>query len=105
MDQGTIAHVLDIERQAVQVRDEAERRAEEIVQHARRDAEKRRHEILVEARRQADQIVAEGREEAETRREHLLSQAEEEARRVESLSEPNFERAVSFVIHEIAERG
>lgn len=105
MDQETIAQVLDIERQAVQVRDEAERRAEEIVQQARRDAEKRRHEILVEARRQADQIVAEGREEAEARRERLLSQAEEEARRVESLSEPNFERAVSFVIREVAERG
>lgn len=104
MSQEIVAQVLDIERHAVEVHDEAERRAERIVQKAKEDAAKRREEIVAEARRQADRIVAEGREEAEARREQLLSEAKEEAQQLKSSAEPNVDQAVSFVVRETAGR-
>jgi ATP synthase H subunit len=104
MGQEIIAQVLDIERQAVQVHEEAERRAQRIVQKAREDAVQLRQQTLAEARQQADEIVAKGREEAQAQRERVISEAEQEAQQLESSAERNIDQAVSFVVREVAER-
>ena len=104
MAQETVAEVLDIEHQAVQMVEEAKHRAQRILRKAEREVDDLRREILEDARREVDRIVAQGQEEAQEARERILSEAEEEARRLESSAEPNLDRAVSFLLDEIAGR-
>ena len=104
MAQETVAEVLDIERQAVQMVEEARHRAQRILRKAEKEADDLRREILEDARREADRVVAQGREEAQEVRERILSEAEEEARRLGSSAEPNLDRAVSFLLDQVAGR-
>ena len=68
MEQERVGQVLDIERQALQVRRDAEQRAEQILHKGRDDAAQVREQTLAAAHEEADRMLEEAREDAEAER-------------------------------------
>ena len=104
LSQETIAQILAIEQRAVQVHDDAQRQAAQIVAEVEKAASALREQALAEVRQQAEQIVAAGREAAETERAHIVAQAEAEAQRMEGVAARHSNRAAQFVLDQAAGR-
>jgi vacuolar-type H+-ATPase subunit H len=101
MNQEVIARILNIEREAVKIRDEAQHEAEHLIEEAERAAAASREKALDDARREAEQIVAEGQKTAKQTRERTIAQAQEEAERVEAAMAQHLDRAVQFVLKQV----
>lgn len=104
MSQETIARILAIEEEAVKVHDDAQRRAARMVEEAQEATSALREQTLAQAHQQADQIAATGREATQAERAHIIAQAEAEAERMETTATPHFERAIQFVLDQVAGR-
>ena len=104
MEQERVAQVLDIERQALQVHRDAEQRAEKILDKARDDAAQLHKQTLAAAHEEADQMLEQAREDAKAKRQRILAQAEQKAKEFEASAEPNHDRAVNFVVDQVAGR-
>jgi vacuolar-type H+-ATPase subunit H len=102
--QKTIAHILSIEQEAVGIHDDAEHRAKRIIEEAKKTASDAREKALEQAHKQAGQIVATGQEAAKAQQERITAQAEAEAQHMEEIAAPHFDRAVQFVLDQVAGR-
>jgi vacuolar-type H+-ATPase subunit H len=104
MSQETIAQILAIEEQAVQIHDDARREAERVTQEAKKTASTVREQTLANMRQRAEQLVTEGQQTAEVTRSRIIAQAEAEAQQMENVAAQHLDRAVKFVLDEIAGR-
>jgi vacuolar-type H+-ATPase subunit H len=104
VSQETIAQILAIEEQAVQIHDDAQRQAEHVTEEAKKTATEVREQTLDNIRQQAEQITAEGQHTAEVTRSRIIAQAEAEAQHMENVAAQHLDRAVSFVLDQIAGR-
>jgi vacuolar-type H+-ATPase subunit H len=104
VSQETIAQILSVEEAAVQIHDDAQRQAEQVTAEARQASTTVREQTLAHIRQQAEQIAAEGQRAAEVSRARIIAQAEAEAQRLENVAAQHLERAVSFVLDQIAGR-
>ena len=102
MKQERVAEVLSIERQALEVHRDAEERAEEILDKARDDAAQLRDQTMEAARQEAGEIVERAREDAQAERQRILVEAEQKASELQASVEPNHDRAVRFVVDQVA---
>ena len=101
MDQEVITRILSIERDAVRIRDEAQREAEHLIEESERAAAASREEALAHAHQEAEQIVADGQKAAEQARARVVAQAQEEAQRTEAAMVQHLDRAVQFVLEQV----
>jgi vacuolar-type H+-ATPase subunit H len=102
VNEQRVQQVLDIEKQAQTIYDEAVREAERLPKQAEREAEDLIEKTRAEATEKAHQLVANVEVQAE--RERILGQAEEEVKRMEALAMSHFERAVGYVLDRVAGR-
>ena len=102
VNQEIITRILTIERDAAKVQDEAQLQAAQVSAQARDAASALREQVLSEARQTADALVAEGRASAEARRAQIISKAEAEADRMEKAAVQYLDRAVDFVLAQVA---
>jgi len=102
VNQEIITRILTIERDATKIQDDARLRAARMTAEAREAASALREQILSEARQVAEQLVAEGRASAKARRAQIISQAEAEAGSMEKKTAQYFDRAVDFVLDQVA---
>jgi vacuolar-type H+-ATPase subunit H len=104
MSQETITQILAIEEQAVQIHTDARQQADHMTTEAKKTATTVREQTLDNIRRQAEQITAEGQHTAEVTRSRIIAQAEAEAQHLENVAAQHLDRAVSFVLDQIAGR-
>lgn len=104
MSQETITQILAIEQQAVQLHDDAQQQAERVTAEAKKVAASVREQTLAHMHQQAEHITAEGQQTAEITRARIIAQAEAEAQRLEGLAAQRLDRAVQFVLDQIAGR-
>ena len=105
LSQETIARILSIEREAANLYADAERHAADLIAEAKEATAAIQEHTLAQARREAENIVSRGREAAEAERARIIAQAETEAQRTEALAERHFDRAVAYVLDQVAGRG
>ena len=99
MNEKRIQQVIEVEKQAQQILDSAKRDAEKLPIIADQEAQEIIEKARKEAREEANQIVTQARGETETAR--ILSEAEEKTHEIENLAMKNFERAVGFVLDRV----
>jgi vacuolar-type H+-ATPase subunit H len=104
MNQEVITRLLNIESEAVHIRDEAQREAERLIEEGARAAAASREEILAQAHQEAEQMVADGQKAADQARARVVAQAQEEAQRTESAMVQHLGRAVQFVLAQVTGR-
>jgi len=96
-----ITRILNVERQAVQIRDEAQQEATRLIEEAERAAAAAKENALDQARQEAEQIVAEGQAEAEQARSGVIAQARQEAERSEEAMLKQLDHAVRYVLEQV----
>jgi len=104
VSQEIITQILAIEEQAVQIHDDARQQADRVTTEAKKTATTVREQTLTHMRQQVEQIAAEGQHAAEVTRGRIIAQAEAEAQHLENVATQHLDRAVSFVLDQIAGR-
>lgn len=100
MNEKRIQQVLDIEKQAQNVYDEAVNEAKQIPLQAEQEAQAMIDNARAEAEEEARKIVEQAKSDTETRR--ILEEAEEKVNKAEQLAKQNLNRAVTEVLSIIA---
>jgi vacuolar-type H+-ATPase subunit H len=103
MNDERIKQVLNIEKEAGQIYDQAVQEAEQILLSAGREAEAILEKIRVESQKEAYGLVSDVQTSEESQR--ILAEAEENRDREIKLSAENFELAVRFVMGRITGEG
>ncbi len=99
MDEKRIEQVLEIEKVAQEVHDNALREAEQMVKLAEKETQAMVVQTVAAAEEEARQMVRNTQVDDEVKR--ILAQAEEEAGRSEALAMTNFDRAVSYILSRV----
>jgi vacuolar-type H+-ATPase subunit H len=102
LNEKRIQQILEIERQAQAIHEAAMREAEQLPILAEQEAQAFIEKARADAEEQARQSVANAQAPAECAR--ILAQAEEEVRRMEALAMSHFDRAVGYVLDQVAGR-
>jgi vacuolar-type H+-ATPase subunit H len=97
-----IQKVLEIEKQAQEIQEEAQREAEQIPILAEDEAEELIEKARAEAEEEAHQMV----ESAQSKEEgaQILTEAEQGIQRLKALTMSHFDRAVNYVLDQVAGR-
>jgi len=101
MNQEVITRILDIEREAVKIRDDAKREAARLLKESEDAATAEKEQALEKARQEADQIVADGQAAAGQARAEVIAQAQKEAQQLEATMAQHLDRAVQFVLDQV----
>jgi len=104
MNREIIAHILSIETDAEKVQDDAQRQAAHIIEEAEKTASSLLARAQAEGREEAKQLISAGKETAKVEREQILAEAESEAAQLESIAAEHIDKAVHFVLDQIAAR-
>jgi vacuolar-type H+-ATPase subunit H len=104
LSEEIIRQILDIERQAQDIHDEAQREAARIVEQAQRDADLSRRRAEEEAREEARGLLDEARRGAQQEGERILSRKREELRRIEEQAHSHMDEAIRYVLDGVAGR-
>jgi vacuolar-type H+-ATPase subunit H len=99
MDDKRIEQVLEIENQAKELHEAAQREADQLRLKAEQDAQALIDKTRSDAEQEARWIVAHVKVEDE--RDRILSQAEQDAREMEGVAQVHFSRAVTFVLNQV----
>lgn len=102
MNEKLIQQVLQIEKQAQEIRAVAMREAEQLPILADQEARLLIEKTKADAQKEARQMFAKAQAEEETAR--ILDQAEEKNHQVEALAMSNFDRAVAYVVERVIGR-
>ena len=97
-----IQQVLEIEKKAHAITEDAAREAELLPIQAEQEAVAMLERSRAEAQEEARRMIAEANAEIDTLR--ILDQAKEGARRTDALAISNFDRAVAYVISRVVGR-
>jgi vacuolar-type H+-ATPase subunit H len=103
MDEKRIQQVLEIEKQAQELRASAERQAQLMPVTAEQEALSLVEKTRNDARAEARQIIDKARSTGESAQ--VITEAEQKNRQLESIASKNIDRAVSFVMDKILGRG
>ena len=99
MNERYIQKVLEIEKQAQSIQEEARREAEQLPVRAQREAEALIEQERAKAKEEADRLVSHA--EAKTECEQILANARDAASRMETLATTHFDRAVTYVLDQL----
>jgi vacuolar-type H+-ATPase subunit H len=99
MNENRIQQVLEIEKQAQNVHEQAVRAAQQLPAQAEQESQALIDKARAEAQEEARKIVAGAKAEDVSAR--ILAQAEEKNRQAEALAMSNFDRAVSYVLDRV----
>lgn len=99
MNENRIQQVLEIEKQARDVHEQAARAAQQLPIQAEQEGQALIEKARAEAQEEARRIVAGAKAEDVTAR--VLAQAEEKNRQAEALAMSNFDRAVAYVLDRV----
>jgi hypothetical protein len=104
MSQATVARVLEIEKQATGMRDEASAQAAQLLGDFEREAAATRERILSEARAEAARLRQEGQRAAASERAEAIAQAESDAQEMERHAGLRLDAAVHYILDQVAGR-
>ena len=96
MSEKRIQQVLEIEKQALEIREAAVKEADQIPDQAENDAQALLEKSRAEAEEEARQIIARAR--ASDEGAQILSEAEGKAREFENTAKSSIDRAVAYVV-------
>jgi vacuolar-type H+-ATPase subunit H len=102
MNEKHIQEVIEVEKGAEEMLDAARKDAERLPVEAEEEARKLVEEARTGAEAEARRLVDEAQSDVEVK--EILSAAEEKGRRLESQSRANFDRAVAFVLDRVIGR-
>ncbi len=102
LNEDYIRRMLEIEKRAQTIHDNALRQAEHLPGQAEKEARKLIEKARLEAQAEARRALADAQAQEECAR--ILDQAEEEARRMEKLAMSHFDRAVSYILNQVVGR-
>jgi len=97
-----IQQVVELEKQAQAIHDDATRQAEQLLIQAEKEARSLLEKNRADAQAEARAIVSKAS--ADVEGERVLASAEESSRESEALAMSNFERAVAYVLDRVAGR-
>jgi vacuolar-type H+-ATPase subunit H len=97
-----IQQVVELEKQAQAINDEAARQAEQLLIQAEKESRALLEKSRADAQMEARALVSKASVDAEGER--VLATAEESSRQSEALAMSNFERAVAYVLDRVAGR-
>ncbi len=96
MSEKRIQQVLEIEKQALEIREAAVKEADQLPGQAERDAQALLEKSRTDAEEEARQIIAKAK--ASEEGSQILAEAEGKAREIEETAKGNFDKAVTFVV-------
>ena len=99
MNENRIQQVLEIEKQAQEVHEQAMREAQQLPQQAEQEGQALIEKARAEAQEEARRIIAHAQ--SEEAGERILEQAEAKNHQAETLAMTNFDRAVAFVLDRV----
>ena len=102
MNENRIQQVLEIEKQANEIRDEIIRSAALLPVQAEKEAQAMIEKGRAEAQDEANQLLAKAQAEQDSA--EIMSQANEKILRTEILAKGNFTRAVAYVVARVTGR-
>jgi vacuolar-type H+-ATPase subunit H len=102
MNEKYIQRVLEIEKKAQAIQEEAQREAEQLPILAEDEAEDFIEKARAEAEEEAHQLVENAQSKEQSAR--ILSEAEENVQRLKTLTMSHFDRAVNYVLDRVAGR-
>lgn len=101
MVRATIARILDIEKEAVDISANAEKQAKAMLSRVRKSVAKEKKQTLRAARAEAAQLIAAGKEEAAAVRARILAAQEAESAQMVEQAGKQLQPAVEFVLDEV----
>ncbi len=102
MDDKRIQQVLDIEKQALAIREEAVQEAEQLPLQAEKDAQQLLEQSRAQAQAEAREMIAKAKSAEETSQ--IMAKSEETVQRLERVASRNVDRAVNFVVNRVVGR-
>jgi vacuolar-type H+-ATPase subunit H len=102
MNEKRIQEVIQVEKSAEQMLDAARKDAERLPVEAEEEARKLVQETRATAQEEARRLVDEAQSDVEVKK--ILAAAEDNAQRLQSQSKANFDRAVAFVLDRVLGR-
>jgi len=102
LNENRIQQVLEIEKQANEIRDEIIRSAALLPVQAEKEAQAMIEKGRAEAQDEANQLLAKAQAEQDSA--EIMSQANEKILRIETLAKGNFTRAVAYVVARVTGR-
>lgn len=104
MREETVSRILNVERDATALYEDARREAAGILAAAQADIARQRQQALAAARHKAAQILTQGRQSADSQRADVIAHAGADAQTLETVSARHFEEAVMLVLNTVAGR-
>jgi len=102
MNENRIQQVLEIEKQAQEVHEQAVHTAQQLPIQAEQEGQALIEKARADAHEAARKVIAGAQSEEVTAR--ILAQAEQKTRQAETLAMSNFDRAVSYVLERVINR-
>jgi vacuolar-type H+-ATPase subunit H len=102
MNENRIKQVLEIEKKAQELHNQAQTEAQQLPAQAEQQAQEIVNKARAEAQEEARQIVAKARAEDDVSR--ILSEVEEKNRQLETTAMSNFDRAVDYILDRVTGR-
>ncbi|MFN2119187.1 MAG: hypothetical protein ACK2T0_02195 [Anaerolineales bacterium] len=103
MNEKRIEEVIEVEKGAEEMLEAARKEAERLPIEAEEEARKLVDEARAAAQQEARRLVDEAESDVQVK--EILSAAEEKGKELESRSKANFDRAVAFVLDRVVGRG
>lgn len=99
MNEKRIQQVLDIEKQAQEIQEQAQREAQELPRLAEQEAQELIAKAKVEAQEEARKIIAEAQ--AEDKAKEILTEVERTNNELEAKANANLDKAVAYVLERV----
>ncbi|HNT75618.1 MAG TPA: hypothetical protein PKH77_11440 [Anaerolineae bacterium] len=104
MREETVSRILNVERDATLLYEDARREAAQIVAAAQTAVAQQRKQALAAMRQKAAQILAQGRQAADSQRADVIAHAGADAQTLETVSARHFADAVTLVLDQVTGR-
>jgi len=102
VNEKSIQQVLEIEKKAQEVQEQAQREAQELPRAAEQEAQALIEKAKAEAQEEARRIVAEAQ--AEDKAKEVLAEVEQQTHDLEARANANLDKAVAFVLERVIGR-
>jgi vacuolar-type H+-ATPase subunit H len=103
VNEKSIQQVLDIEKKAQEIQEQAQREAQELPRLAEQEAQALIAQAKAEAQEEARKIIAEAQ--AEDKAKEILAEVERQNSELEAKANANLDKAVNFVLERVLGRG
>lgn len=104
LNEEIINQILELEKQAQKIHDDAQLKAGQIVQQAQQDADQLRQSAEKLRQKKVQQLLAEAGEEAKRERDRILDETSAEIEKLKAQAETHKQGAVQYVINRVTWR-